>query len=702
MTPKILGWMAAAVFGALDAASPAVTAQQRLGTAGRAAASVPTSTADPAGAYTEGRWIGLARASGDCPPTGVPGWGARQLLAQALQTLAGFGPATSAVAAADRALLHELALDRFCVYTAAGPGGLAPFSIPRARGVPALLAAQRDRMALAGSGGDLDETVSPVLAETFLSQAGIAPMPLAGGSGNAGEPRPAVRLTFIDDQPDGDGIPVEPPPDGPRHGWTLMQLARRFVCPDPAHPTRCLATIASRRALNYSSFDPGRTPLPPAAAAAASGRIGLVSDLAAAIVGEVVDWRLRGGARHLILNLSLGWDGELWGDLDARRVSDLEPSVQAVYAALRFAERRGVLVVAAAGNRRSGPLESGSPLLPAAWELRRPEGAPFGRRSRPTYAVGGVDWQGLPLPNSRRGGLPQRVAYGDHAVAVEGGHPTGIYTGTSVSTAVVSAVAAVIWGLRPELGQAQVMEWIERSADRLETRASFYSRRHLWPLSRLLPAPYLRRVSLCAAVALACGADAARCPALAAPPVCHPWDRQPPQLSKLFDPAPAGAPFHEGRFPPNVTPPCDPRMRLFTIDRQVPAFPCPDEEFASVDAQRWVLPQPGGNPCPGCCVNPSRGPGAPFDYQLEMQLKPEWLSSLIPPTAQLDINCGAGRSLSYSIPFALKPNLQLTGHLGDGASLQRCTAKLTFAGTPHDPLHLEAVPITVMIDPGRP
>ena len=50
----------------------------------------------------------------------------------------------------------------------------------------------------------------------------------------------------------------------------------------------------------------------------------------------------------------------------------------------------------------------------------------------------------MPLPNYRHGGRPRRVAYGDHAVTAVGDGitpiHTPIYTGTSVSAAVVSAV----------------------------------------------------------------------------------------------------------------------------------------------------------------------------------------------------------------------------------------------------------------------
>ena len=56
------------------------------------------------------------------------------------------------------------------------------------------------------------------------------------------------------------------------------------------------------------------------------------------------------------------------GELDKRRVSQLQLDTQLVYKALQYARRSNALVIAAAGNRRGGG-ESNWPLLPAAWEL---------------------------------------------------------------------------------------------------------------------------------------------------------------------------------------------------------------------------------------------------------------------------------------------------------------------------------------------
>ena len=627
---------------------------------------------DPERAYTENRWIGLRRPeSSACPE--VTGWSEESWLKQVLTNN------DLQVAGKDRDLLQDLGLDRLCVYTR-DAGSTKDFI------APAGLAASKDRMALAARADDLGEMVGPELARHFLAQAGGPPVALAGA--------PSVRLTFIDSQPDGEGAPSTPPV-GSQHGYTLAHLARALVCPADAP---CAVEIASRRALSYDRFQPDGTLLPLPASKA--GHLGLVSDLAQAIVVEVLHWRKPGSPRHLILNLSLGWDGELLHklkhDLKTRKVEELEPSVQAVYNALRFARKSGVLVIAAAGNRRGGQTKSNWPLLPAAWELRRPSFLPFAFCRKPVYAVGGVDWQGLPLPNARSGGHPRRVAYGDHAVADVGSkEQTAILTGSSVSTAVVSSVAAAVWHLRPELQPAEVLRLIGRSGDPLETRADFYAWRKIWPLSWLLPAPETRRVSLCKAVKQACGDDAARCPALIAARQCPPWERRPPAISSSFpsivtERRPAPWPTEP------LQAPCESGLWSSTNKGGASDRPCLTDRFVSVATGPWTLPQPGENPCSGCSlvqppyINASLGDASdsaavprPALYDLKFQIEESWRST--PPLlerAVLEIDCssvGRGRTL-YEITLNLeKSGLQTVIDLGDGQTLHGCRGRLDFA-----------------------
>lgn len=650
-----------------------------------------TSTITPQGAYTRGRWIGLLPKGGACPA--VPGWHAEPLGLDS--TLAGCDVTSFEKAAADQALLRKMGLDRFCVYTA-GPG--APYPFPK----PARLAAAPDRMALSASADGLNLQVSPVLASAFRDQAGYAPLQLKPPQDQTvrSAPVPSVRLTFIDSQPTADKL-ADVPAAGSQHGYTLGHLARDLVCAVPG----CAATIATRRALQYTHFTPDQVLPPEQDGGTESGHVGLISDLAQAIVAEVLRWRQEGGSRHLVINLSLGWDGELFGDLKARRVADLDPAVQAVYGALRFAAKRGVLVVAAAGNSRGGPQKSNWPLLPAAWELRHPSPWPFVLGPRLIYAVGGVDWQGLPLPNSRRGAMPRRTAYGDHAVTTVEGSPTSIYTGTSVSAAVVSSIAAVVWDLRPELRPDEVMRLVSRSGERLDFRADFYAW-NFWPLSHLLPPPSMQEASLCEAVQQTCGPGAERCPALESVPQCRPRDRRPPVVSAavLAGITPQTDTFSPTSLPSFFIPPCLASTQLLTADGLVPAAPCPANQFGSVASQRWVMPQPADDPCPGCTLLPKPPRQASFAiearsdsgagglqgdtqlYALALQIGDLWrnthpAATLVSATLDIDRYAGGVLMARTTYPISFDPatgELQTIDGLGDGDLLNGCTAQLNF------------------------
>ena len=81
-----------------------------------------------------------------------------------------------------------------------------------------------------------------------------------------------------------------------------------------------------------------------------------------------------------------------------------------------------------------------------------------------------------------------------------------MYTGTSVSTAAVSAVAAVIWDLRPDFKAAQVMKWIAYIGE-----VSPHPGRLLPLETHLLVETSPARFSLCQTVLRMCGPDVGLC-----------------------------------------------------------------------------------------------------------------------------------------------------------------------------------------------
>ncbi len=628
-------------------------------------------------AYAERRVIGLLSPVTAACPT-VDGWTFRTLedqvvlgIQETLKTTTRVNPGYYGASSVqlsepnidiDRKPLRKLNLDRYCIYTKISDLSFRP---PK----EAFVKAERDRLALSiTSAGavpldDIGQRIWPALEKNFRSETGQVAPDETSAVGLTGSP--GVRLTFIDSQPDGEWPPVLP--DGSQHGFTLVHMAHSLVCPTSGS---CAASIKTRRALSYSNFIPGQ-PFPPVEAPlpGQSGHVGLTSDLAAAIYAEVLYWKQFDPNKKLILNLSLGWDGEAFGDLEKRQTSKLEPSVRAVYNALRFARRSGALVIAAAGNQRGG---GGTkwPLLPAAWELRRPNWFRWAFFHKSVYAVGGVDWQGLPIPNSRRGGQPRRAAYADHSVigtifpydAEEADVPTAMYTGTSVSAAVASSIAAVVWHLRPELQPAQVMKLITLAGDELPSLADFYA----WkPLSKR--GPHTRRLSLCTAVEKACGQDGGRCRDLAFSPKCLPWNgtRQPRIQESLYDLT--GIPA--------------------TLE---PAIP-PDDpvDMASL---RWVVPQPEATPCPGCAVvrRPPPFRESAFEYTLRVQVGTDWKKEAEEDDLEIVggtfvVRCTAGEFSRKLDPPSLGDlsDLESPGPVYEipfdfGQSLSGCTAQINY------------------------
>lgn len=657
------------------------------------------------------RWIGIRHKGASCPR--IPGWRSRSWLEEVFSNprdgdVQGYGyekespePATREAVPRDP-LLHKLKFDRFCSYEYNSGGSPPPLPLT------GLVHAEKARMALVPAGMLEDQTWG-TLADHFRTQVIGTKKGKASIEGwrvpFTGSQR--VRLVFVDTQKDSDDVPLSSSPS--RHGFTLAHMAKQLICRD-AGPS-CPVTVATRLALARPRFDPDD----PARSAASSegGYLGTVDELARVIVQAVSEWRQSHSTEKLILNLSVGWDAELLDQIDgcrvrqmdAWRVSQLDPSAQLVYEALRYARRSGALVIAAAGNRRGGE-QSNWPVLPAAWELRRPTWfhLPFGRKR--VYAVGGVDWQGLPLPNARVGGMPRRVAFGDHAVAKiwRTEEPTATYTGSSVSAAVASSIAAVVWQLRPELTPSQVMRLISRSGDPLPGQADFYPLRDLWPFSHLAPLMgKMRELSLCSAVAQACRQGREKPCDL----VCPSRKDEAADLSMLasLPSVDAVSPLFksEATLPPACRQACDPEPRLFTLGANLgtasmspvePARACPLYLLPDRISQHWVRPQPDDPPCLSCSMIPPRNTQVASmaevvgdqnqdqdGYILAVELAPEWHSVTI-LSASLDVNLYSGGRFVGRTTYTLPEDELATGRLlrfsikGDEASLEGCTATL--------------------------
>jgi hypothetical protein len=478
------------------------------------------------------------------------------------------------------AVAHDLGLDRFCSYDLGPQAGSQ--AKPR---MPAALLSKFSRVdsdcnaiGMLGS-ADLDEMAWKELSSQFLEQVGqpaFAP----------NTPTQQVRLAFVDTQPTGKTVPTEP--GCSKHGYTLAHIARHLTCDTTGD--HCAAQITTQLALKLKSppVSAGKTMTPLFQdAKCAGGFLGSIGDLAAGIQAAVDSWVRDRPSQRLILNLSVGWDGDQFGGTTERASSDLKASIQAVYRALQYASRLQVLVVAAAGNATPGPQLRKGPILPAGWEATGLDSAATKGQVMPplVYAAGGVRRNDGALANARPEAVPPRVAYADHAVVSDlSGRPTAILTGTSVAAAVVSSAAARVWNSDPTLDPQTVMRKVQDSGRDIAMRINF---------GGTAPGQLTRRI--CLEGPKAC----------TAPPHKLPTEGFSPTVTVDASVASSSVPTPSD---------CNAAKKIVRVTFQgAPPNPplsyCPCDDFDSSDAQPWTFPQPGSNPCPACVVDPTGGGG---------------------------------------------------------------------------------------------
>jgi hypothetical protein len=502
------------------------------------------------------RWIGLTR-TWHCPAPTTSGWTVRPLF-----------PLKDLKEDLQRSAL-KAGLGRFCVYEYNGtdPSPELPPGVLRW-----LSDAETDKVAMTTSSSAFETMTQDAFEQRFLDQVQI-PTALPG----AGPRR--VRLAFLDTEGTGDDIPRPGAFRRSSHGYTLMHIAGRLARGEGKGP--CAVQIASRLTMPLVEFDPLRG-IELKKDQISGGTRGTFDDLTTALWGEIVRWQgqpelLNGSRQHLVLNLSLGWDGERFGGWE-KKPAEMAPAVLAVYKVLQFAADQDILVIAAAGNERPGLGSKERPLLPAGWESRRPlnKKGKWWKHHKPlVYAVSGVDGQLHPLVNTRAQGEAPRVAYADHVVVsdfYERGQPTATLTGTSVAAAVVSTAAALVWQYRPELNAAEVMHLLSQSGDILPRSPNFSA-----PSDR--PAGPVRRILLCPALLQAVAPLGLSYESFG----CYRPDRPyryptlKTQLSLLYPPGVINGPAQAQKVVFN-------------------------REFPSLLDEPGINPQPGENPCPNCAV----------------------------------------------------------------------------------------------------
>lgn len=438
-----------------------------------------------------------------CPPELAPDWPlhGKHMFADGTEALSALG-----VSAADL----PSTLRRFCLYRAEIPN--APLEEPN-------MPASVDCPAALPQGNELTADLQDPLMDVLRLHAGA--YDLVPGQA-------PVEVAIVDTHSDrSSGAPSA------AHADSVTHVIDAIACPDPAGCTveRTHALALPLRA-DGSLADPE------------DGVYGTRAHLALGVMEAVTAWKQRAEESDLhsplVLNLSLGWTAttgpycaqgedapwcenhvdELVQRLDTPPWSPSIPTlwaVEALHAALVYASCNGALLVAAAGNARDDSCNA-ELVAPAVWgkyhaptleecmELGFEPPEPIAERLPSSLdeawplvtAVAAVRPDDEPIAATRPGSLTPLVAAGWHVTADPTQTPL---TGTSMSAAVVSGIAALAWSQAPALRPSELLELMHASGAPLG-RASELPL-HGWPAGT-----DVHRVSACAAQPFGATCDA--------------------------------------------------------------------------------------------------------------------------------------------------------------------------------------------------
>ncbi|MEQ8276384.1 MAG: S8 family serine peptidase [Deltaproteobacteria bacterium] len=359
-----------------------------------------------------------------------------------------------------------------------------------------------------------------------------------------------------------------------RHGEAMGSVVHNLTCLGP-NGAPCGAELSNHLALPRIDTE---------TYGERGGHYGTQSELGVAMFQAIFSWRFgptwTPGSRF-IMNLSVGWN-EAYGGAPSN------PSLPAklVYQVAQYASCNGALMIAASGNR-STDLTPG-PIFPAGWERATPfcSDAPPNAYDPLVHAVGGVDGRDSTLALSRIASQPRLVAPAAQ-VNVEqpvlNNVPTVIASGTSFAAAGVSATAALVWSLRPNLQPYQVMQVVYQSAIPVGGASDFGLNNQAFAR---------RRVSVCRAVTLACLGLA--CPPL---PAC---ENRAAGVDATADFATAISITYPGLMGPQ---------------NAVPGPSATNPSDLDPFKEPWVVPQPDEEPCPLCGIT-----AATFEGQIDQDI----------------------------------------------------------------------------------
>lgn len=117
------------------------------------------------------------------------------------------------------------------------------------------------------------------------------------------------------------------------------------------------------------------------------------------------------------------------------------------FAALKEANDKGILIVAAAGNERSDVVKR--PYFPASYDLSN------------IISVAGIGPEGKLIPASNWGKTVDVAAPGGGILSLQQNQTYGFMNGTSQATAFVSGLAGLLWTMNPKLKAGDIKNIIE-------------------------------------------------------------------------------------------------------------------------------------------------------------------------------------------------------------------------------------------------
>lgn len=572
----------------------------------------------PDAACSPTRLVGKLKNLGKCPPPQTPA--TKGVVQVRPLFLPGNDPASGA------SLPSELR--KYCLYEWQGDPALADELPPDGDDQDWLDQDCWVNGPLANDAVKVMNALAPDLHASFMGHVGR----VISGVNSPPEPQEKVQIAFIDTGAPGQG--TSDAEDNAKHACALGQLALNIACPESGI-TPCSMYPEYYVALDLGAKEGDKL----------GGFFGFQGTFAEKVVEAVFLWKKAGKQTPLILNLSVGWDERYNADEVDDTVQGLSrASVLSAREALEFAACEGALLIAAAGNQGAGPNPGKGPLYPAAWEaVNVPDKcvqASVGSASYAplVHAVAGLDPRDELILRSREGATPRLAAPAFHAVyepnpgACELLSPLNAITGTSVSAAVASALAAVVWSYDVSLKPAEVMQVLYDTGKSLDPHPTKGKMSSDFSLPKKSMA--VKRVSLCGAL------DAATCKPGSCPYVCEQsvpytgampkWGYEPPSSLLAKDITLANLPL---AAPPGCG-----------------SSKCPSETLTNVVLTPYgVEPQPGVDPCTECFLDLNK-----TNQRITLALNPQGSGYLRTPILSL-FDQENKRIGSYSLSALLEP-----------------------------------------------